>query len=60
MLSNNKQDWGNINLKGTDIRTKVLEVGIPKGATKTQIEQINKAVEYAHGKGVQLNVRVVK
>ena len=54
------RDWGNINLKGTDIRTKVLEVGIPKGATKTQIEQINKAVEYAHGKGVQLNVRVVK
>jgi YD repeat-containing protein len=34
--------------------------GVPKGASKSQIEQINKAVKYASEQNVQLNVRVVK
>jgi len=34
--------------------------GAPQGASKSQIEQINKAVKYASEQNVQLNVRVVK
>jgi len=37
-----------------------LEVGIPKGATKSQIEQMNRAVKYAKEQSVELNIRVVK
>ena len=36
------------------------EVGIPKGASEAQINQINKAVEYAKSLGIEMNVRVVK
>ena len=43
-----------------DIKSKVLEVGIPKGASETQIEQMTKAAEYAASKNVTLNIRVVK
>lgn len=52
------------NFAGVDTRNaitkKVLEVGIPKGATSAQVNQINKAIEYASEKGIQMNVRVVK
>ena len=30
--------------KGSDIKSKVLEVGIPRGATPSQIAQINNAI----------------
>ena len=51
-------NWGGINTQGA-IKSRVLEVGIPKGATAKQIEQINKAVQYGNSNGVKVNVRVV-
>ncbi len=42
------------------IKKRVLEVGIPKGATKAQLEQITKAVQYGKDAGIQVNVRVVR
>ncbi|GET46197.1 endonuclease toxin domain-containing protein [Capnocytophaga felis] len=42
------------------INTKVLEVGIPRGATAEQIKQINKAIQYAQQQGVKMNIRVIK
>ena len=52
--------WGGQTVKGSDIKSRVLEVGIPRGATKAQIQQINKAIEYAAEQGVKLNVRAVR
>lgn len=56
----NGRTWGGETVKAGDITKKVLEVGIPRGASKIQIQQINKAVEYAAEKGIQLNVRIVQ
>ena len=47
-------------MKDAVIKSRVLEVGIPKGATKSQIEQMNRAVKYAKEQGVELNIRVVR
>ncbi|MCK0203068.1 hypothetical protein MWN41_08585, partial [Ornithobacterium rhinotracheale] len=52
--------WGGQTVKGSDITSRVLEVGIPKGATRSQIQQINRAVNYAAEKGIKLNVRTVR
>lgn len=52
--------WGDDVVRGSDIKSKVLELGIPRGATAEQIQQINRAVEYAAEKGIKLNVRVVQ
>ena len=52
--------WGKDIVKGSDITKRVLEVGIPRGASPSQVLQINRAVKYALEKGVQLNIRVVK
>ena len=38
---------------------KVLELGIPKGASKMQIKEIEQAIKIAKEKGIQVNVRVV-
>lgn len=54
------RSWGGQTVKGSEISKKVLEVGIPKGASEKVIEQITKATEYAKTQGVELNVRVVK
>jgi len=42
------------------ITKKVLEVGIPRGASASQIQQINKAILLAEKQGIKMNVRVVK
>lgn len=49
-----------VNTTGDAIKKKVLEVGIPRGATTEQVEQISKAIEYAASKGIEMNVRIVK
>jgi hypothetical protein len=54
------RQWRGEVVKGSDIKSKVLEVGIPKGATETQIGQINKAINYAKDLGIKMNVRSVK
>ena len=56
----NGRTWGGQTVEGSEITKKVLEVGIPKGASEKIIEQITKVTEYAKTKGVELNVRVVK
>ena len=53
-------DWGGRVIKNQEINKKILDVGIPRGATKKQVEQIQKAVEYAKGKGIELKINVVK
>ncbi len=52
-------NWGGINTVN-QIKKKVLEVGIPGGATEAQIMQINKAVQYGAENGVKVNVRVIR
>ena len=56
----NGKEWAGNVVKGSDIKSKVLEVGIPRGATSAQVQQINKAIETAASKNIQMNVRVVK
>jgi hypothetical protein len=38
----------------------VLNVGIPKGATEAQVEQIQKAVKYGEDLGIKVEINVVK
>ncbi len=45
---------------GGDIKKKVLDVGIPKGATKSQVEQMQEAIKYGKGKGIEVEINVVK
>jgi hypothetical protein len=54
------QRWAGEVVEETAIKSRVLEIGIPRGATSAQVGQINSAVEYAASKGVQLKVRVVE
>ncbi len=56
----NGASWGGRTVKSDNIKSKVLEVGIPKGVSKAQIQQMNRAVRYAKEQGVELNIRVVK
>ena len=43
-----------------DIKERILNVGIPKGATKSQVEQIQEAIKYGKGKGITVEINVVK
>ena len=54
------KNYGKFKFQNESINSRVLEVGIPKGATKSQREQMNRAVKYAKEQGVELNIRVVK
>lgn len=54
------KNYGKFKFKGESIKSRVLEVGIPKVATKSQIEQMNRVVKYAKEQSVELNIRVVK
>lgn len=60
MAGFNGRTWGGQTVKGSDITSRVLEVGIPRGATNAQIQQINNAVKYATEQGVKLNLRTVR
>lgn len=51
--------WGGRTINNVDIKSRVLEVGIPKGASKAQIQQMTRATKYADSKNVKLNIRVV-
>ncbi|MBP4140040.1 endonuclease toxin domain-containing protein [Flavobacterium geliluteum] len=51
---------GGINTTGGKITEKVLEVGVPKGASAAQVEAIQAAVKYGEEVGIKVNVRIVK
>lgn len=44
----------------SDIKEKVLDVAIPKGATKAQVEQIQEAIKYGQNQGIKVEINVVK
>ncbi|MCO6464986.1 MAG: hypothetical protein J5I53_00060 [Bradyrhizobiaceae bacterium] len=56
----NGRTWGGDVVKGSDITKRVLEVGIPKGASNSVVQQIQEAGKYAASKGIEMNVRVVR
>lgn len=56
----NGRTWGGQTVKGSDIKERVLEIGIPKGATESVVKQIDEAIKYAQGLGIKMNVRVVQ
>jgi len=43
-----------------EIKEKVLNVGVPKGATQSQVEQIQKAIEYGKNLNIKVEINVVK
>ncbi|WP_027879247.1 SpvB/TcaC N-terminal domain-containing protein [Mesoflavibacter zeaxanthinifaciens] len=47
-------------LNNSDIKSKIMEVGIPRGATQAQIKQLNRVIEYGAKNGIKVNVRVIK
>lgn len=56
----NGRTWGKDVVNGSDITKRVLEVGIPRGASKSVVQQIKDAAKYASEKGIEMNVRVVQ
>lgn len=54
------KEWAGERVVGDQITSRVLEVGIPRGATKSQVTQINNAIKYAENQGIKMNVRIVK
>lgn len=52
-------DKGGINTVGI-IEKKVLDIAVPKGATKEQVEMIQKAVSYGKSKNIEVKINVVK
>ena len=55
----NGRTWGDDIVNGSDITSRVLEVGIRRGASKAQVQEINKAISHGAKNGVKVNVRVV-
>ena len=43
-----------------DNTTSIMEIGIPKSSTKEQTKQIMRAVQYAKGNLIIMNVRVIQ
>ena len=37
-----------------------MDVAIPQGASKSQVEAIQKAIEYGKNNGVQVNIHVIQ
>lgn len=52
--------YGSEVVREGDIKKKILEIGIPKDATPSQVRQMNKAVEYGVSKNITVNIRAVK
>jgi hypothetical protein len=52
-------NFAKVNTTNGAITEKILEVGIPKGASAAQIEAIQSAVKYGAENGIKVNVRVV-
>ncbi|MFK8298993.1 hypothetical protein ACI76O_11770 [Capnocytophaga cynodegmi] len=52
--------WGKDIVEERFIKSKILEIGIPRGVTSEQIKQINQAIQYGKSQGIQVNIRVVK
>ena len=52
-------NWGKFNTVNK-IKSKVLELGVPPGATPVQLVQINNAIAYANSNNIKLIVRIVK
>lgn len=50
---------GGVNTTGGRMTEKILEVGVPKGSSKAQVEAIQSAVKYGEGAGIKVNVRTV-
>lgn len=42
------------------IEQKVLDIGIPNGATSGQVEMLQKAIKYGAEKNVRVEINVVK
>ena len=59
LASFKKATWGDDMVKESMIRKRVLEVGIPRGATSSQVKQMNNAIKYGESRGVKVNIRVV-
>ena len=54
------KSWGGDVVRASDIKSKVLELGIPKGATAAQLSQLKNIAAYAKQQGIKFNYRVVK
>jgi hypothetical protein len=52
--------WGTDDIAEESIKKKVLDVGMPSGASKSQVDQIQKAIEYGKDKGIEVQINVVK
>jgi RHS repeat-associated protein len=52
--------WSGIVVEEGQVNKRVLEIGMPQGATKSQLEQITKAINDAKSKGIEMNVRIIE
>ena len=54
------QRWNGVTIQEEDITKRALDVAIPQGASKSQVEAIQKAIEYGKNNGVQVNIHVIQ
>ena len=54
------QRWNGVAIQEEDITKRALDVAIPRGASESQVEAIQKAIEYGKNNGVQVNIHVIQ
>ena len=52
--------WGGDQVWSTQINRRDLAVAIPRGATPAQVQQLEKAIELAKNKNVEILIHVVQ
>ena len=52
--------WGGDQVWSNQINRRVLDVAIPRGATPAQVQQLEKAIELAKNKNVEILIHVVQ
>lgn len=51
---------GKTSLNASEIQQRVVALAVPEATNASQWQRINKAIEYARGRGVSLEVTVIK
>ena len=54
-----KTKWGKVAVNVDDLTKRILEIAIPPGATREQMEQIARAIEELGKKGIEVVVDVI-
>jgi len=60
VAGSSRASWGGDQVWSNQINRRVLDVAIPRGATPAQVQQLEKAIELAKNKNVEILIHVVQ